>query len=293
MDLIKLEEMVEAKIGDRALSSIVSYVEECKPTLWGSQQGHHFIKFNVLLTIYKDLSGFGYGHVLKLVNLRFSFSQVSFQHNARLVRPLFKRWAKSIIQIGDASKWNNARRRCEFPSGLNDVSLWIDSSDFSIQCPAGPKRKNPYYSHKNLALARRYMMIADAKGRIRKIWGGYSPKVYDGHWLEINREWIDDNMTGGVVVGDCHFAAGKTMFENVTFFTPHPKKWVPKNEDGEGLVKLTKEQIKWNAALAHVRVRIEQPFGWIKSNFASLSQKWAENPTQQDNTVWFAAAVYN
>ena len=293
MNLGALEDEVQTKIGTRSLLEIVAFVTQKQPTLWGSQQGGDFVKINVMLILYKDLHAIGYGRVLKMCRLPISFSQVSFQHNARIIRPIFKQWAATVINLGDSVAWNVAKRRCDFPDGLTSTNLWIDSSDFSIQCPSGPRRKNPYYSHKNLGLARRYMMLADARGHIRKIWGGYSPKVYDGHFLEIHREWIEANLAGGVVVGDCHFSAGRNMFKNVSFLTPHAKKRIPRNVDGEGLVQLTKEQKKWNASLAHVRARIEQPFGWMKSTFKCLNQKWAEEPTQQDNVVWLAAAVLN
>jgi hypothetical protein len=49
------------------------------------------------------------------------------------------------------------------------------------------------------------MVLADGKGVIRKLWGGYSPKIHDGNWLEIHKEWFEENLVGGVVVADNHF----------------------------------------------------------------------------------------
>ena len=44
--------------------------------------------------------------------------------------------------------------------------------------------------------------------RVRKIWGGYSPKVYDSHLIEANRDWFEDKLKGAEVVADQHFCWG-------------------------------------------------------------------------------------
>lgn len=293
MNLLALRAEVEAKLGAEAVEMIIEFVLSSSPILWGDAQADDFVQTNVLMVLYKDLIFQGYSGVLKRLNLPTKISQSSFQHNARVIRPLFKKWAKTKIVLGDASHWNAAARRMSFPGELKNVTLWIDSSDFKIQCPRGAGRKNPYYSYKNHGLSRRFMMICDAKGRIRKIWGGYSPKVYDGHWLEINKDWIEENLAGASVIGDCHFAMGKRMFNQVKFFVPHATPAKAKVPDGEGLVKLTKEQEKWNARVAHIRSRIERPFGWMKTTFRCLEKPWAEDPNAQDYVVWLAAAVLN
>ena len=43
------------------------------------------------------------------------------------------------------------------------------------------------------------MFLQDTKARIRKVWGGYSPKVYDGDVLEIFKDWIDQRLKGATL----------------------------------------------------------------------------------------------
>jgi hypothetical protein len=58
----------------------------------------------------------------------------------------------------------------------------MDSSDFPMQRRGKTSRKDPDWSYKLNRPGRRYMFLRDEKGKIRKIWGGYSPKVYDGEF---------------------------------------------------------------------------------------------------------------
>ena len=37
------------------------------------------------------------------------------------------------------------------------------------------------------------MAMTDAKGRMHRLWGGYSPKVYDSDFLELFKPWFEKN----------------------------------------------------------------------------------------------------
>jgi hypothetical protein len=50
------------------------------------------------------------------------------------------------------------------------------------------------------------VMFVDGSMVVRAFFGPYSPKLYDGSWLEANRDWIEENLWDGAVVGDCHFS---------------------------------------------------------------------------------------
>ena len=64
------------------------------------------------------------------------------------------------------------------------------------------------------------MTLTDGKRRIRQLWGGYSPKVFDGHFLQDNKYWFETQLQGSVVVADQHFEYGKKNFEGLHFHTP-------------------------------------------------------------------------
>jgi hypothetical protein len=41
------------------------------------------------------------------------------------------------------------------------------------------------------------------------MWGGYSPKVYDGDFVELFAEWFEENLSSAGVISDQHFEWGK------------------------------------------------------------------------------------
>jgi hypothetical protein len=53
------------------------------------------------------------------------------------------------------------------------------------------------------------MVLRNGKGKILKLWGGYSPKVYDGTWLEIIKQELDKTLAGGVVLQTVTLSKGK------------------------------------------------------------------------------------
>jgi hypothetical protein len=53
--------------------------------------------------------------------------------------------------------------------------------------------------------------------KFENLWGGHSPKVYDGHWLQSQKEWLGRKLSGAVVVADNQFMWGKKNLRNVRF----------------------------------------------------------------------------
>eukprot|EP00026_Physarum_polycephalum_P019929 Phypoly_transcript_22202.p1 GENE.Phypoly_transcript_22202~~Phypoly_transcript_22202.p1 ORF type:complete len:189 (+),score=33.19 Phypoly_transcript_22202:49-567(+) len=162
----------------------------------------------------------------------------------------------------------------------------------------GKRRKDKDWSYKCNSKGRRYMVLRDGKGRIRKMWGGYSPKVFDGHFLELFGEWFEEYLKGVGVIADQHFEGGKKL-KGVIFYTAHHEPRFSHNnnnlatneEDTVNLHLLTKEQLSFNNALYKLRARVELPFGEAKSIFRVLRQHWGESSNQLDNMVWIAAGV--
>ncbi len=44
----------------------------------------------------------------------------------------------------------------------------------------------------------------DLSGGMKAMWGGYTPKLYDGHFIEAHKQTIEEKFQGGVIFGDTH-----------------------------------------------------------------------------------------
>ena len=291
----ELQQAVDSKITEDIRSEIVSYVVANEPKLWGASKPRGFVETAVLLALYKDLEMVDYQRILATIQLDFKVSFSSFRANTRKLRLVFKEWAKTVIKLGSLPTWKAAARHLDVLPDMSAGCLWIDSSDFSLQNTTTRLKSHPNYSHKNGRLGRRFMFLSDANGIIKKIWGGYSPKVYDGHFLELNTSWFAKKLKGAGVFGDFHFSNGKTLLKKkVDFYVPFPKPAnFSKRDSGADFRKLTKEQQKWNARVAHLRARVEQTFAWLKTKFRCLAKPWAEDSAQLDCVLWLACGIYN
>jgi len=140
------------------------------------------------------------------------------------------------------------------------------------------------------------MFLRDGHGIIRRCWGGYSPKLYDGHWLEVYKEWLEKHLKGASVVADQHFEWGKTSLKGVTFFTHIKKPAKPTKSQlktGKDIKKLTIEQQKMNKDVRETRARIENVFGYLKTHFKVLAVLFLEDQEQLDAIVHYTSAIHN
>ena len=56
---------------------------------------------------------------------------------------------------------------------------------------------------------------------------------------------------------------------------------------------MTAAEQKYNSDIAHLRARVETPFGWLKATFRALEVPWAGELEQLDHLVAYASAIYN
>ena len=49
------------------------------------------------------------------------------------------------------------------------------------------------------------MIIKNDKGDVAKMWGGYSPKIYNGHFIKVVAAEIDKTIEGTNIIADHHF----------------------------------------------------------------------------------------
>ena len=123
--------------------------------------------------------------------------------------------------------------------GVQYVNIWLDSSDFRVAKKAGKRGlKSDKWSFKLNSPGRRFMFACDGKVKVRRLWGGYSPKVHDGTFLELMHESIEQELHSAHVIGDQHFAKGRRLFDEILFYTPFKQPSTPK-PDAEGLAMLT------------------------------------------------------
>lgn len=173
------------------------------------------------------------------------------------------------------------------------VNLWLDSSDFPLARKRGKRgRSSSKWSYKLNRPGRRYMFLRDGRRMIRHVWGGYSPKLHDGMWLEAKREELEEKLRDGEVAADQHFSKGKKIFKSVRFHTPfklHLQRYQSRGE----IPFQTRQRVVFNKDLGALRARVERPFGSMKQRFAALAKPWLGPVVQLDYLVKFAAAVYN
>jgi hypothetical protein len=287
------------RIPQSVVSNIQLFVDKNSPTLWGEKQPRQFLKHMVILAHYKDAFKVGFQRLVKNIDFGYKITHKSLQKNIERLRPVIKRWAQTQLNLGTVHDWNQAVRNCGLQGEVKEANMWMDSTDFPLEGIKSVSRKSPDWSYKLNRPGRRYMVLRDGNGKILKLWGGYSPKIYDGTWLEINKDELENTIPGAVILADSHFSKGKKLFQNIKFLTnfvvPNKGRKRKRNEENEGenLSVLTKAQEKFNAAHKQARARVESPFGFMKTKIDSLTKPWSESVDQLDCLVWIAAAIHN
>lgn len=278
---------VKEKIGENCFLSIKNYLEDREVNLWGQLQPEGFTNNNLILCIYKDLTGIGYKKLWEKTKEWLKVSDKTLRHNFQKLRYYLYKWAKLRIILGNKKDWNEISSISKKPKGLENVNLCMDSSDFALR--GSCSRKGSDYSPKTKCKGRRYQFISDANSRIRCLLGGYSPKVYDAHYVEHNKYMFEQLFRGAVIIADTHYKP-KTKFRGVKFVCPIPQ---PPKRKKKNLRVLTKEQQSYNVKVHKLRARIENIFGDMKDTFQILGKKFGEGIEQLDYLVTFAAAVHN
>ena len=108
--------------------------------------------------------------------------------------------------------------------------------DFRLSGNNSYSPKDLFWSHKKNGVGLRFMAIVDGKSKVRFLSNGYSPKVYDGHWLEINKHIIEEKLLGSTIIADKYFEKGANQFSNCDFITPVPEPRGTKRRNDDSLV---------------------------------------------------------
>lgn len=275
-------------------------MKKSNPSLWGEQQPRDWLEKNLILALFKDMSGDGYTKVVNSVNLGIAFNHRTFQHNAKVLRGVGMKWGEETCKLGEYSDWKSAMRQIKpLPSSFKKIGalLYQDSSDFKLQRKKGRGPSSEFWSGKIHAPARRFQFLRNAKGKIIKAWGGYSPKIMDSIFLDFKKQWIRKNLANANIAADSHYKVGKKIFKEVHYLTPLQISQSSKSEEepdqDSNKTMLPSNQRKFNKDLREIRGRVEHPFAWMKNRFNSLKFPWGEDPEQLDALVWMAIGAYN
>lgn len=277
------------------MNEVVQFVLEKNLTLWGVHLKEEAVRIAVYLTAYKDLYGIGYTALKLSIKDWLRLGNTSLQHNTKKIRKAMADWAFTRFVLGSAEDWNELAKHLPDIKGEPRVNLWMDSTDIPLTGKRTVSRKSLNWSYKCNSPGQRYMVITDANMKIRRFWGPYSPKLYDGDFLKLNKQWLEENMVGAVVISDGHFVIGRKLFENLNFVCPKPE---PSEENadkqtGKNLAKLSKEEASKNKKIKKLRSRVETPFGILKTKFECFGKPWAEGIDQQGYAVAYAFAMLN
>ncbi|KAL6075868.1 hypothetical protein QOT17_003178 [Balamuthia mandrillaris] len=243
------------------------------------------VKKETLAAITKyDLTGQGYNSLHDEVRPWLGVSAKSLQHNTKVLRQVMAKWGRRQIKWGRQEAWKRAGVQVRRPKWLEKVNLTMDSTDLKKEGRRTISKKDDCWSFKENRPGCRYMVVFDLENRVRGLWGGYSPKTYDAHWVLAQKEHFDCKWKGANIVADCHFDLPRDMFENVKIITPVAAR---------AGTTLSEVQQKRNQELRRLRARVESPFGLWKSKWKALSEPWRESDQQQSYLVTLAAGVHN
>ena len=145
---------------------------------------------------------------------------MSLKHNQKVLHAIFAEWGRRYIQFCSIAAWERAKTKINVPEGLEDVNLWLDSTDISFTGKSSVSQKSSDWSYKKNRPAQQYMCMSDALGYVIHFWGGYSPKVYDGQFLAITRNELNEDSCGATVIADTHFELGPNVCFYMSYAAP-------------------------------------------------------------------------
>jgi hypothetical protein len=91
--------------------------------------------------------------------------------------------------------------------------------------------------------------------------GGYSPKIYDSHWLEANKYDLESNLQNAIIIADTHYNHCKIKLNGITFICAKEKpKKKNKKSNSRDITVLTKKDEERNSHIKTVRAKVENPF---------------------------------
>lgn len=301
LEYIAVEDAVKNIVGHDTFHRILHYLKSKNLIFWGGTDERLRIKSIFVFLVYKYANNIGYQRLTKMVKWPIVSSHKSWQHNTHVMLYALKEWGKSMIDVGQPGDWNTLKRGVALGGDVTSrINLAADSVDFPLQTPQGTLRTDEDWSYKCKSLGSRFMVIVDGKTRIRCAFGRYSPKLYDSHFIDKQKEWFNENLVGAVIVADQHFSTANNYIctDNLLFVTATQEAKSNKRKRGKGAdksqVAVQDPQVQsFNKKVYAWRSKSELPFAFAKNKFLALSQKFAEDKSYHECLVWFALGLYN
>lgn len=292
----KVKSRVWKIVPKKIFQELLEFVKMGNPLLWGMTRPRAFLEKSLYVTLFKIITGKGNNKLAEKIRAWYKISHKSIAHNAKILFGILGKWGKSKIVLGTSSDWNRVVRNSNFMKAVSDTNLWMDSTDFPMEGKRTISKKSEDWSFKCNSPGRRFMVLSDGNGIVKKMWGGYSPKIYDGTWVELFKDWLEENLKGGVVVADNHFMWAKNNLKQVKFHCNYPEKKkeeIIDSDDDENATVLTEQKKAYNSAVRNTRARVEDSFGILKNYFNSLKFPWRESSKDLDNLVFFGIGLLN
>lgn len=294
LEWVTLRDLVIKRLSKKVYDQLVSFIQHQNLHLWGEQRPHNFEERITATTLYKYLTNTGFNTLASDTKSWLYQSNVSLPHNAERIILSLQEWGEQQIKLGNSIEWELAARSVPRSGSLKNVNLWMDSTDFPKQKKRGKGPASKHWSFKLNRPGRRFMVLRDGRRRVRKLWGGYRPKIHDAVFLEVERRALQKELKGAVVVADTHFSVGKKLFSDPKFITPP----TPVDESDPSAAQisdktLTKKERRDNTAIHALRARVEQPFGLIKTWWECLKNPWSGSDNLLDAVVVLAFGCYN
>ena len=289
----QLKRVIDRAFGEDLMKEIHEYCFPKEMNLWGTLKDSHYEKKNLYLCVYKDHIHIGFMSLWERIKAWYGNSHKSLAHNVQCFRKVLGEWGKNQIIHGNLADWKRISKGVKKVKALSKVNLWMDSTDYALKGKSRNLKKDPYWSFKCNSMGRRYQAIFDAAGTCRGLWGGYSPKIIDSTWIEVNKHTLSRDYSGSTIIADGHYHASRNLVDGIKFHAPVPKTVKKQTNNNDDNAVLTKEQQTLNKQIRNLRSRVETPFGIIQNKFAALSKTFMDDANQLDNLVYFAFGFYN
>lgn len=135
MDFENLRQLIVQRITQRVYSSILRYVRNQEPRLWGLEKPSHFLEATVCYTIYLDQHRCGINRLVRKFGdgLGFKLSNKSVDHNSQAIRKVLGGWGQEHIVVGTSPAWNHTAANVERPEPF-EVQLTCENNIHDEDC---------------------------------------------------------------------------------------------------------------------------------------------------------------
>ena len=133
----EMEVNIVKRIGQKAWDDIQQSITFEPKDIWASERPRLEESAVLLQALYKDLNAISYADLKESVKAWFPQSNSAIQHNVKKARKKMRDWTKKILKPLPAKERKKVAARASRPHPCEDVTLWIDSTDFPISGEKG------------------------------------------------------------------------------------------------------------------------------------------------------------